>query len=259
MHVDAPLSADIGSIAVRWIRRFYLSMILAVIGGMVLHNLIIWRRKAIQRRDLYPRTITRMNRSQRWQHFILLASFITLVITGFALKYPDSWLSMIPGMGEKARGIVHRIAAICMIGASVYHLVYLFASLPAMAAAWSRTCCPNRKMPSTPSALCVITSASAAASLNSNASPTLKKPSTGLWSGVSSSWPPQVLRSGPRYGLGIYSRAGGWMSATAVHLYEAILTLAIVVWHFYQIFIDPDVYPMNGRCGVTASYSTSLP
>jgi hypothetical protein len=35
--------------------------------------------------------------------------------------------------------------------------------------------------------------------------------------------------------------------ATTVHYYEAILaTLAIVVWHFYQVFFDPDVYPMNG-------------
>jgi cytochrome b subunit of formate dehydrogenase len=34
--------------------------------------------------------------------------------------------------------------------------------------------------------------------------------------------------------------------ATAVHFYEAILaTLAILVWHFYQVFSDPDVYPMN--------------
>jgi hypothetical protein len=34
--------------------------------------------------------------------------------------------------------------------------------------------------------------------------------------------------------------------ATAVHFYEAILaTLAIIVWHFYQVFFDPDVYPMN--------------
>jgi cytochrome b subunit of formate dehydrogenase len=34
--------------------------------------------------------------------------------------------------------------------------------------------------------------------------------------------------------------------ATAVHFYEAILaTLAILVWHFYWIIFDPDVYPMN--------------
>jgi hypothetical protein len=38
-----------------------------------------------------------------------------------------------------------------------------------------------------------------------------------------------------------------WLDvATAVHFYEAVLaTLAIIVWHFYQVFLDPDVYPMN--------------
>jgi hypothetical protein len=41
--------------------------------------------------------------------------------------------------------------------------------------------------------------------------------------------------------------AGWWLdAATAVHFYEAVLaTLAILVWHFYQVFFDPDVYPMN--------------
>jgi cytochrome b subunit of formate dehydrogenase len=35
-------------------------------------------------------------------------------------------------------------------------------------------------------------------------------------------------------------------AATAVHFYEAILaTLAIIVWHFYQVIFDPDVYPLN--------------
>ena len=34
--------------------------------------------------------------------------------------------------------------------------------------------------------------------------------------------------------------------ATAVHFYEAVLTtLAIVGWDIYQVFFDPDVYPMN--------------
>jgi hypothetical protein len=38
-----------------------------------------------------------------------------------------------------------------------------------------------------------------------------------------------------------------WLDvATAVHFYEAVLaSLAIVVWHFYQVFLDPDTYPMN--------------
>ena len=34
--------------------------------------------------------------------------------------------------------------------------------------------------------------------------------------------------------------------ALAIHFYEAVLaTLAILVWHMYQVIFDPDVYPMN--------------
>jgi hypothetical protein len=38
-----------------------------------------------------------------------------------------------------------------------------------------------------------------------------------------------------------------WLDiATAVHYYEAILaTLAIVIWHFYAVIFDPDVYPLK--------------
>ena len=38
-----------------------------------------------------------------------------------------------------------------------------------------------------------------------------------------------------------------WLDvATTVHFYEAVLaTLAIVVWHFYSVIFDPDVYPME--------------
>jgi len=50
-----------------------------------------------------------------------------------------------------------------------------------------------------------------------------------------------------------------WLDvATSIHFYEAVLaTLAIVVWHFYSVIFDPEVYPLNtafltGR-GVTNS------
>ncbi|MBC8095345.1 MAG: cytochrome b/b6 domain-containing protein [Akkermansiaceae bacterium] len=42
-----------------------------------------------------------------------------------------------------------------------------------------------------------------------------------------------------------------WMVdvALTVHYYEAILAcLAIVVWRFYHVIIDPDVYPVNLAC-----------
>ena len=43
VHMDQGVSKDIGSIAVRWVRWFYLALIFAVIGAMFLHNAIIWR------------------------------------------------------------------------------------------------------------------------------------------------------------------------------------------------------------------------
>ena len=37
--------------------------------------------------------------------------------------------------------------------------------------------------------------------------------------------------------------------ALTIHYYEAILAcLAIVVWHFYHVIFDPDVYPLNWAC-----------
>lgn len=48
--------------------------------------------------------------------------------------------------------------------------------------------------------------------------------------------------------LGLFAFLPRWAIdiALAVHFYEAVLaTLAIVVWHFYQVIFDPDVYPVN--------------
>lgn len=244
VHVDAPISADIGSVAVRWIRRFYLSMIFVVIGGMVLHNLIIWRRKALAARDHDPRTVTRMTRSQRWQHLTLLTSFITLVITGFALKYPDSWLSMLPGMGEKLRGIVHRIAGVALIGASVYHMMYAMLTRD------------GRKLivdflPEPKDARDVVEVMKYYLGWGRE-KPAFKRFNYAekaeywalVWGVIVMAvtgvvlWA-KILVSNllPRWWLDI---------ATAIHFYEAVLaTLAIIVWHFYQVFLDPDTYPMN--------------
>src|SRR3954449_2654916 len=122
VHVDAPLSADVGSKAVRWIRRFYLSMIFAVIGGMLLHNLIIWRSKVIARRKLQGNFVNRMPLRFRWQHLTLLLSFFTLVLTGFALKFPGSWFEQMLGMSEHLRQLLHRIAAVVLIAVSIYHI-----------------------------------------------------------------------------------------------------------------------------------------
>ena len=244
VHVGEPLSADIGSKAVRWIRTFYLSMIFAVIGGMLAHNFIIWRAKLLARRKLEHDFVERMPLRFRWQHAALLSSFILLVLTGFALKFPGSWFASMLSLGEAKRHLLHRIAAVVLIGVSLYHM---FDSVATRA---------GRKLlrdlfPTRDDALGAWQNLSYYLGLTS------RKPEfarfnyaekaeywalvwgmivmavTGvmLWAKVS------VGNHLPRWWLDI---------ATAIHFYEAVLaTLAIVVWHFYQVFLDPDVYPMN--------------
>jgi len=47
------------------------------------------------------------------------------------------------------------------------------------------------------------------------------------------------------YFMGIITKLG-WDIARTVHYYEAWLAfLAIVVWHFYFVIFNPDVYPMS--------------
>ena len=66
-----------------------------------------------------------MTRSQRLQHNVLFVSFTVLVITGFGLKYPDSWWSyLLLGISENARGIVHRISGVVLIVVGFYHAGY---------------------------------------------------------------------------------------------------------------------------------------
>jgi hypothetical protein len=115
---DGMRAGDIDSIAVRWVRGIYIALILLVIGAMFLHNAVIWRHKAVARRRMQNPYMTRMTVNQRWQHLALLTSFIILVITGFALKFPNSWFAHTLGMGEHLRGIIHRIAGVVLIGAA---------------------------------------------------------------------------------------------------------------------------------------------
>ncbi|HUO26212.1 MAG TPA: cytochrome b/b6 domain-containing protein [Candidatus Aquilonibacter sp.] len=244
VHVDAPLSADIGSIAVRWIRRFYLSLIVVVIGGMLAHNFIVWRWKAVQARKSERRFVTRMPGRYRWQHAALLTSFFVLVLTGFALKFPESWFSELLAMNEHVRRLVHRIAAVVLIGTSFFHLFELiltrdghklvrdlFPTLDDIRGAWQNLLYHLGLSPEKPAFPRFNYAEKAEYWALVWGMIVMAVTGVMLWAKVF------VGNHLPRWWLDV---------ATAVHFYEAILaTLAIFVWHFYQVFFDPDVYPMN--------------
>ncbi len=72
--------------------------------------------------------VQRFSRSQRVQHFLLLTSFIILIVTGLALKFHNSWLGKLVITlegGVIARGVFHRFAAVLLIFASFYHFLYI--------------------------------------------------------------------------------------------------------------------------------------
>src|SRR6266446_4969904 len=73
-------------------------------------------------------SILRMNPSQRTQHVILAVSFIVLAITGFALKFPDSWIAKVLGSNEMFRRWSHRVAGVVLLLVGAYHIVYVLAT-----------------------------------------------------------------------------------------------------------------------------------
>ncbi len=244
VHVDAPLSADMGSKAVRWVRRFYLSMIFAVIGGMLLHNFIIWRFKVVARRKEQRSFVMRMPLRFRVQHATLLTSFIVLVLTGFALKFPDSWFASMLSLGESRRHLLHRIAAVVLMGVSTYHIfdiafskagrqlvLDLFPSLDDARGTWQNICYYLGLTSRKPEFARFNYAEKAEYWALVWGMIVMAVTGIMLWAKV------LVGNHLPRWWLD---------AATAIHFYEAVLaTLAIIVWHFYQVFFDPDVYPMN--------------
>ena len=244
VHLDPAQPTSIGDVVVRFVRRFYIGMILLVIGGMFLHNFIIWRRKAIARRNAQHRTVVRLTRNQRWQHGLLMLTFTVLVVTGFALKYPDSWFAGVFGMGERLRSIVHRVAGVALIVLCMYHIVY--AAVTREGRQWIGAIAPAPK-----------DAFDAWGTMRYYLGLGREKPKFGrfnyaekaeYWAMV---WGTTLMAA---TGIMLWAKvsignllARWWLDvATAIHFYEAILAaLAIVVWHFYQVLFDPDTYPVE--------------
>jgi cytochrome b subunit of formate dehydrogenase len=243
VHFDGTQKADFGSKVLALIRNFYLWMIAAVIGGMVLHNLLVFRKKLRLHRIGQPRILFRMSPKQRAQHLALLISFFTLVLTGFALKYPNSWLAVV-FINETVRSMIHRVAGVVLILVSLYHLYYV--STDPGGRQLVRDMLPDWKD---------VTDVRDAMRYYlglSDQRPMFRRFSYAekaeYWALV---WGMFVMAA---TGLMIWfkmlvmDRVPGWWIDVAIliHWYEAILaTLAIVVWHLYAVIFDPDAYPVN--------------
>jgi cytochrome b subunit of formate dehydrogenase len=241
-----------------FITTTYIVLIFVVIGGMIVHNLLdfikkskrqlMFRRGLIERHHPGHRLYLRMSLQERIQHGTLLVSFFTLVLTGFALRFPDAWwvasLRQISPVMFDLRGILHRIAAVILVGASLYHLYYIL--FTERGKQLVRDLLPVWKD---------VTDAIAVMKYNLGFSK--DKPKFARFSYIEKSeywalvWGTIVMAATgvilwfDNTFLGLLTKLG-WDIARTIHYYEAWLaTLAIIVWHFYFIIFNPDIYPLN--------------
>jgi formate dehydrogenase gamma subunit len=250
VHVDASVAASSDGMGEKinwWVRRVYLVLIVGTIGFMLVHNLLLFGKKILARYRTADLSIVRMNLSQRMQHLVLASSFIVLAITGFALKFPDSWVAKLLGSNEAFRRWSHRGAGVVLLAVGAYHLYYILAKKEGRQLV--RDLLPVKKD---------LQDVGDSARYLTGVSP--DRPKVGrfgypekmeywavIWgtiimgvTGLMVWFKMDVTRFLPRWAVDV---------ALTIHYYEAILAcLAIVVWHFYHVIFDPDVYPLNWAC-----------
>lgn len=241
-----------------WIATIYIILIVSLVGGMFIHNVFDLYRKAkikkqIQRGEIHHEKYghslyLRMTLNERIQHATMAISFIILVITGFMLRFPESWwVNYIKSLSSHAfeyRSIIHRIAAIAMILVCFYHIYYVIFTQRG-----------RQLLIDLLPRFQDLKDAIGVAKFNlgfSNVKPKLDRFSyiekAEYWALV---WGTIVMTVTGLI-MWLYTDIAGsfskfeWDIARTIHYYEAWLAfLAIVVWHFYFVIFNPDVYPMN--------------
>ncbi|MHB8798446.1 MAG: cytochrome c3 family protein [Thermoanaerobaculia bacterium] len=256
IHVDATSKDE--EPLLWWIGFIYAGLIVGTIGGMAAHNLLDFVKKSRHQHhirhglvEVEPaphRLYLRMTLEERLQHAALALSFIVLVITGFMLRFPDSWwvvaLRNLSTSAFEARSWIHRIAAIVMCLASAYHLYYVIFTARGRQLVkdlWFR----------------LKDARDLFDMLKYNLGMTPVKPKLDRFSYIEKAeywaliWG-TIVMAGTGFAMwldnsfmNLFGKLG-YDVARSVHYYEAILaTLAIIVWHFYFVMFNPESYPLN--------------
>ena len=231
------------------VQNIYFWLIIAVIGSMILHNLLIFisetRKKRKREKNLV--SIPRFTQNEIIQHILLLLSFITLAITGFALKFPESWwaegLTSL-GMSETIRQNTHRVAAVLIMVVGVYHIIYLFATNR------GRDVLKNL-IPKFKDIQQVGENLSYYLGINKshpefdNYDYTEKAEYWALIWGTLIMGLTGLILWFPTF-VGDWAPVWLIKVCETIHFYEAILaTLAILVWHWFFVIVHPREYPMS--------------
>jgi formate dehydrogenase gamma subunit len=250
VHIDVATASSgdgLGTKVNWWVRRVYLVLIVGTIGFMLAHNGLLFAKKVVARYRLADLTLLRMNSSQRMQHLILAASFILLAITGFALKFPDSWIAKLMGSNEAFRRWTHRGAGIVLLAVGVYHLVYILMRKDGRQLVKDLLPVKKDVFDVGGNARYLLGLSGQKARIGRFGYAEKIEYWAVIWgtiimglTGLMIWFKMDVTKFIPRWAVDV---------ALTIHYYEAILAcLAILVWHFYHVIFDPDVYPLNWAC-----------
>ena len=232
-----------------WTAEIYVYLIVAVVGGMLLHNLVIlfYYIRGKYRGEKKAPAFQRFKRFEVLQHFLLLVSFFLLAVTGFALKYPGAfWVDWLTGIGmtEEVRASLHRTGAVVMVFISVIQVFYLLGTR-----AGRRDVAALRPG--------VEDLRHFFENMRFHLRLSKKYPRYGRFDYME-----KVEYLALIWGVFVMAATGfilwfpeifaKWLPwwafevAEAVHFFEAILaTLAILFWHWFFVIYHPEVYPLK--------------
>jgi formate dehydrogenase gamma subunit len=231
------------------ISRIYWVLLALIIGGMIVHNLVILNYYLIQAKhhQTEGRKIIRFDIHQLIQHMALTVSFTFLAITGFALKFPNAWWVRVLatlGLTDPIRRIIHRVMAVILIACALYHIIYLFFTRRGLEE-WKSLLPRKQDVEDLAQTMKFYTRTSKQPPEYDRYDYSQKSEYWALIWGTLMMiatglvlWFPAILSPIlPKWGVA---------AAQTIHLYEAWLaTLAIVVWHFFFTIFHPEEYPMS--------------
>jgi formate dehydrogenase gamma subunit len=242
-----PIHQTRTGITIGWARFFtvfYMVLIAVTISLMLLHDLGDWCSSV---RDLVRKPfVIRLNANEVIQHWLLMLAFIVLVITGFALKYDQSWWAgLLFGWdrGFTVRGMIHRVAGTVLIFVSLWHTGYLFG---ARGRRWLRDMIASRKdIADVKDNTLHFLGLREGRARFGRFSYTEKAEYWALvWGTVIMSVTGLLLWFDNE--VAPFLPKGFLQVALVIHYYEAWLaTLAILVWHIYGTVFRSAVAPMN--------------
>jgi|GEM_PF-27562 len=232
-----------------WVRLVYIVLISVVLGGMAIHNIIIFAHymvKHYKRKKSRP-AVVRMSKSELIQHLVLFISFTGLAISGFALRFPDAWwvkLHVAAGLTEESRRIFHRVMAAILVGASFYHIYFLL--ITKRGRILGKAILPRFQ-----------DAKDAVMNMAYYMGFRKEKPTYGVYDYTQKAeywaliWGTVVMAI-TGFILMYPEIVTGWLPAWVVrvsetiHYYEAILAVsAIIIWHFFFVIFLPKEYPMS--------------